>query len=80
MFILILNEKGAGHRSIPAFKIFYFGFISKLVGQIFYESLPRARKERQIAPQASAGYSLSINSLLAIRKAQRGRDQKASEK
>jgi hypothetical protein len=55
-------------------------FISKFVGQIFDESLPRARKERQIAPQASAGYSLSLNSLPAIRKAQRGRDKKASEK
>ena len=30
--------------------------ISKLVDRIFYESLPRARKESQIAPQASAGY------------------------
>jgi hypothetical protein len=57
-----------------------FCFISKLVGQIFNESLPGARKERQIAPQASAGYPLSINSLLAIRKAERGRDKKASEK
>jgi hypothetical protein len=57
-----------------------FCFISKLVGQIFNESLPRARKERQIALQASAGYPLSINFLLAIRKAQRGRDQKASRK
>jgi len=51
--------------------------------------LPRARKERQIAPQAlyrsgagqaSAGDPLSINSPLAIRKAQRGRDKKAPEK
>jgi hypothetical protein len=56
-----------------------FWFISKLVGQIFDESLPGVRKERQIAPQASAGYPLSVNSLLAIRKAQRGRDKKASE-
>jgi hypothetical protein len=47
---------------------------------IFNETLPRARKERQIAPQASAGYPLSINSLLAIRKEQRGHDKKASEK
>jgi len=39
-----------------------------------------ARKERQIAPQASAGYPLSTDSLLAIRKAQRGRDKKAPEK
>jgi len=58
------------------------GIISRLVGQIFDESLPRARKERQIAPQASAGDPLSINPLLAIRpwsglldKAQRGRDK-----
>jgi len=55
-------------------------FISKLVGQNFNESSPMAWKERQIAPQASAGYPLSINSLLAIRKAQRGLDKKASEK
>jgi hypothetical protein len=57
----------------------YFWLISKLVGQIIDGRLPKARKERQIAPQASAGYPLSINSLLTIRKAQRGRDQKASE-
>jgi hypothetical protein len=59
-----------------------------IIGQFFDENLPRARKERQIAPQAlyrddagqaSAGYPLPINSLLAIRKAQRGRDKKASE-
>jgi hypothetical protein len=65
-----------------------FWFIPKLVGQILYESLRRARKERQLAPQAlyrsgagqaSAGYPLSINSLPAIRKGQRGREKKASE-
>jgi hypothetical protein len=33
--------------------------ISKLVDRIFYESLAWARKERQIAPQASAGYCFS---------------------
>jgi hypothetical protein len=55
-------------------------FISKLVDQIFNESLPRARKERQIAPQASAGYPLSLNPLLAFHKAQWGRGNKASEK
>jgi hypothetical protein len=55
-------------------------FISKFVAQIFSESLPRARKERQLAQQASAGYPLSINSLLVIRKAQRGRDRRASKK
>jgi hypothetical protein len=63
--------------------------ISKLVDQILGENLPRARKERQIAPQAlyrdgagqaSAGHPLSRNSLLGIRKAQRGHDKKASEK
>jgi len=64
------------------FKVFVilFWFISKLVDQIFNESLPRARKERQIAPQASAGDPLSIICLLAIRKGQRGRDKKAPEK
>jgi len=35
--------------------------MSKLVDLIFYEGSTRARKERQIAPQASAGYPLSIN-------------------
>jgi hypothetical protein len=54
--------------------------ISKLADQIFNETLPGARKERQLAPQASAGYPLSINSRLAIRKVERGHDQKASEK
>jgi len=62
------------HRLLPSFVFKNFWFISKLVDQIFDESLPRARKERQIAPQASAGYPLCLNSLLAIRKAQRGRD------
>jgi len=33
--------------------------------------LARARKERRIAPQASAGYPLSIDSLLAFRKTER---------
>ena len=42
---------------IPAIKIFWT--ISRLVDRIFYESLTRARKERQIAPQASAGYCFS---------------------
>jgi hypothetical protein len=68
---------------------FQYWFISKFVDQIFNESLARARKERQIAPQAlyrdgagqaSAGYPLPINSLPAIRKAQQERDKKASEK
>jgi hypothetical protein len=54
--------------------------ISKLVDRIFNESLSRSRKERQLAPQASAGYPLSINSLLAFHKAQRGCEKKPSEK
>jgi len=54
--------------------------ISKLVDRIFCEGLTRARKERRIAPQASAGYPLSINSLLAFRKTERGREKKASMK
>jgi hypothetical protein len=47
-------------------------FISKFVDQIFSQSISRDRKERQLGPQASAGYPLSINSLFAFRKAQRG--------
>ncbi len=54
-----------------------FWIISKLVDRIFYEGLTRARKERQIVPQASAGYPLSINSLLAFRKTERGREKNA---
>jgi hypothetical protein len=46
-----------------------FRFISKLVDHIPEESLARARKERQIAPQASAGYSFAINLLPPFRKA-----------
>jgi hypothetical protein len=38
---------------------YFIRIISKLVDRIFYESLARARKERQIAPQASAGYFFS---------------------
>jgi hypothetical protein len=57
-----------------------FRIISKLVNRIFYEGLTRARKERRIAPQASAGYPPSINSLLAFRKKERGREKKASMK
>jgi len=59
---------------------FYFKFISKLVDQIFNERLLRDRKERQLAPQASAGDSASINPLLVFRKAQRGREKIASKK
>ncbi|KPK90486.1 MAG: hypothetical protein AMJ94_09295 [Deltaproteobacteria bacterium SM23_61] len=48
--------------------------ISKFVDLIFHESLPRARKESQIARQASAGDPLSRNPLPVFRNAQRGRD------
>jgi hypothetical protein len=54
--------------------------IAKLVDLIFYEGPTRARKGRQIAPQASAGYPLSLNPLLAFCKAERGREKKASMK
>jgi hypothetical protein len=57
----------------------FYEFI-KLVDRIFYRGLTRARKERQIAPQASAGYPLPINPLLAFRKAERGWEKKASMK
>ena len=50
-------------------------FISKFVGRIFHESLPRARKESQIAQQASAGDPLSMTPVSVIPKAQRGRDK-----
>jgi len=69
---------------VTAFLTFYeiieIGFISKFVDQNLRESLPRDRKERQVAPQASAGYPFSINSRPFCRKAQRGREKKASEK
>jgi hypothetical protein len=52
--------------------------ISKFVGLMFHESLPRVRKENQIAQQASAGYLLSMNPLSVIRKAQRRREKIAS--
>jgi len=67
------------HFLSPNFLSFYFWIISKFVDHILHESFPRARKERQLAPQASAGYPLSLISLLVIRKAQRGRDTKASK-
>jgi hypothetical protein len=47
---------------------------------MFHENLPRARKESQIALQASAGDPLSMNPLSVIRKAQRGRDKRTSKK
>jgi hypothetical protein len=37
----------------------YFGIISKLVDRRIDESLASARKERQFAPQGSAGYPFS---------------------
>ena len=54
--------------------------ISKLVDQNFSQSTSRDRKERQVAPQASAGYVLSINFPLAFRKGWRRREKEASEK
>jgi hypothetical protein len=48
--------------------------------KFFPKACQKAWKERQLAPQASAGYPLSLKSLPVIRKAQRGRDQKASKK
>jgi hypothetical protein len=50
-------------------KVYDVWFISNLVAENFYKSLPRARKERQIAPQASGGNPLSIRQIPAIRKA-----------
>jgi len=55
-------------------------FISKLVDQFFTQSISRDRKERQVAPQASAGYPLFIDSLPAFRKAQRGGEKKPAQK
>jgi hypothetical protein len=51
-----------------------------LVDQNFNKNRPRARKEREIAPQASAGVPLCIKILLAFRKKQRRLEKKASEK
>lgn len=64
-----LNSKGFQLRIIPQF-----------VGLIFNEIWPKARKEKRITLQASAGDPLSMNSLLAIRQAERGQDQIYSEK
>ena len=75
-----LNRRGTVRQPFPQPCIFYKRFISEFVGRIFAESLPRARKERKIAPQASAGDPLALNSRPAIRKAQGGRGRKASEK
>jgi hypothetical protein len=46
----------------------------------FFIKPARDRKERHLVPQASAGYLLSTNPLLAFRKAQRGREKNGSEK
>jgi hypothetical protein len=43
-------------------------FISKLVDQNFNKNWIRVRKERKIAPQASAGNPLSIKTLPEFRK------------
>jgi hypothetical protein len=54
--------------------------ISNLADQTLNESLRRARKERQIAPQASAGVPLLLFPLLAFRKSQRRGEKKPLEK
>jgi hypothetical protein len=55
---------------------FIFWVISQLVDLIFFEGLTRARKKRQIAPQASAGYPLSINPCLPSARRSRGGKRK----
>ena len=60
--------------------VYPFWIISKLVDRIFYGGLSRARKERQIAPQASAGCPPPINPPLAFRKRERGWKKKPSMK
>jgi hypothetical protein len=52
--------------------------ISQFVDQIFCESLTRARKERQIAPQASAGYCFSNSPRVTSAKHRGGREKKFS--
>jgi hypothetical protein len=52
--------------------------ISQFVDQIFYESLTRARKERQIAAQASAGYCFPSSPRLTSARHSRGREKKTS--
>jgi hypothetical protein len=58
----------------------YFWIFSKLVDQNFSKNKLRVRKERKIAPQASAGNPLGIKILLAFRKKKRRRGNKVSEK
>jgi hypothetical protein len=53
-----------------------FWFTYKLVDRIFNERLPRARKERKIAPHASAGYPPSQDPLLPSAKRSRGGKRK----
>ena len=65
-----VRSKGLGQMGSTFFSTLLV--LLQIIGQTFYENLPKARKERQIAPQASAGYPLSINSLPAIRKASDG--------
>jgi len=78
-----ISAEGKNHRRLKkweSWKVEFMdsgllsGFTSKFVDRIFHESLPGARKESQIAQQASAGHPLSRNPLSVIRKAQRGRD------
>jgi hypothetical protein len=52
--------------------------ISQFVDQIFCQSLTRARKERQIAPQASAGYCFPNCLRLTSSKHSGGREKKPS--
>jgi hypothetical protein len=57
-----------------------YTFISKFVDCNPAQSWIRARKERQLAPQASAGYPLSKLPLLPFRNVERGPEKKDSEK
>ncbi len=50
-----------------------------MVDEIHLKPLTRARKGRQIAPQASAGYGLNYRPLPAFREAQRGHEKHSSE-
>jgi hypothetical protein len=53
-------------------------WISQFVDPIFCESLTRARKERQIAPQASAGYCFPNSPRLTSAKHSGRREKKSS--
>jgi hypothetical protein len=64
------------HSGVPiGFSIW---IIFQFVDQIFCESLTRARKERQIAPQASAGYCSPNSPRLTSAKHSGGREKKSS--